>query len=172
MGVASWLTVQILHDTILYSPGNRNTQRWELQEMIVQQSGRFLSLWRINLDFFFFKFWHYLREIIINSEWKTNDLRFKSYNKFLDFLRHKKLCLWDDVIFEWKWKAGFGRKRRQTKNPPSSRGESPREEESCYPSLVTTVSEQLLTPEETAPLLLNSGREPFPKERKGAAPVT
>lgn len=42
----------------------------------------------------------------------------------------------------------------------------------CYPCLVTTISQQLLTPERTAPQLLISGRELLPKERQGAAPGT
>ena len=69
-----------------------------------------------------------------------------------------------DVIFEWKRKAGFGRKRRQ----PEALSLRPGLTSPCLFSPVTTISQEALIPEETARLWLTSGKEPFPRGKKGS----
>lgn len=69
--------------------------------MLTEQSGPFLSPGRIHLGCFVLAVSTSVKRNNHKFRMKNKQCnRFESYKKLLDFFRHKKLCLWGDVIFE------------------------------------------------------------------------
>lgn len=98
--------------------------------------------------------------------------RFKSYNKFSDFLRHKKLCLRGDVILNENERRGLGGKEGRQKGPLlAPRVSLPRRRNACFPSLVITIS-AAPDPKGNRSPAANLRERTVPQGKKGSNSVT
>lgn len=135
--------------------------------MLTEQSGPFLSPWRINLGCF---------ALAVSTSVKRNNHRFRmknkqcnrfeSYKKLLDFFRHKKTVPLGWCNFWMKTKGRVWEEKRAdkkvislllgTRNP-------------CFPSLVTTVSLHSCDPRGNHASAANLREKTIPlrKEREG-----